>query len=97
MDNLVFGLAIKDRDGKAIYGPNTKETREKIVLKKGNHFITITINDNFISPGVYVLEAGIFNDSQTVCHDYVSIKNAITFVGLERHGYVYTQPEWTIE
>lgn len=85
LDNLVFGVSIKDKDGKAIYGPNTKETNEKINFKKGEHVVTMTVNENVISPGVYVIEAGLFDETQTICHDYVKIKNAITFVGLERH------------
>ena len=55
------------------------------------------IKDNIFSPGKYTLEAGIFNTDQTICYDYISIKDALTIVGVERHGYAYTEPEWTIK
>ena len=96
LEDLVFGVGIKNKKGDSIYGPNTKESNKTINIKKGKGQISITINPNVFSPGNYVLEAGIFNQSLTVTYDYVSIKNAITFVGIERQGYVYIEPEWTI-
>lgn len=96
LEGLVFGFALKNKKGESIYGPNTKESRQKVDLHKGRGKITIHINQNIFAPGSYTIEAGIFNDTQTVCHDYISLKDTITFVGLERHGYVYIKPEWTL-
>ncbi len=97
LDSLILGVSIKDKDGKSIYGPNTKESNQLINYQRGEHHITMSIEDNVISPGVYTLEVGLFDETQTICHDYVSIKNAITFVGLERNGYVYVQPKWKVD
>ena len=96
LENLVFGVGLKNKKGDSIYGPNTKESQINVNLKKGKGLIIMTVVQNVFAPGNYTLDAGFFNESQTVSHDYVSIKNAITFVGLERNGYVYIKPEWTI-
>ena len=97
LEDIIFGIAIKDREGNSIYGPNTKESKFNWKVSKGEGSITLYIDENVFSPGVYNLEAGIFNESETICHDYISIKNAITFVGLGRHGYVYVQPKWSTD
>ena len=96
LENLIFGVGLKNKKGDSIYGPNTKESKVAVNFKKGKGHIIMTINNNVFAPGSYVLEAGFFDESQTITHDYVSIKNAITFVGIERHGYVYVEPEWII-
>ena len=96
IEDVVFGVGLKNKNGDSIYGPNTKESKIPLHLKKGEGQIVMNVSENVFSPGTYTLEAGFFNDSQTISHDYISIKNAITFVGIERHGYVYIQPEWII-
>lgn len=96
LKDLVFGVAIKNKQGQSIYGPNTKETNQLVNLKKGLGSISLKINHNIFAPGFYNLEAGFFNDSETICHDYISVNDAITFVGVERHGYVYVESEWII-
>lgn len=94
---LVFGIAIKDaKSDSIIYGPNTQESDIFIDAKQGKGSVTLSVSNNIISPGVYNIEAGFFNESQTVGHDYVKLENAITFVGTERHGYVYVEPKWAI-
>ncbi len=97
MDNVVFGVSLKNDKGDSIYGPNTDETNQPVTLKAGGGTIELKIKDNIFSPGKYTLEAGIFNTDQTICYDYISIKDALTIVGVERHGYAYTEPEWTIK
>lgn len=96
IENIVFGVGIKNKKGDSVYGPNTKESRILFDVKKGSGSITLSVSNNVISPGVYTLDAGIFDSSQIVCHDYISVKNAVTFVGIERHGYVYIEPKWTV-
>ncbi len=97
MNNIVFGVSIKNSKGDSIYGPNTEESNKPIRLKKGSGTIELHIADNIFTPGKYTLDAGIFNTDQTICYDYISIKEAITIVGIERHGYAYIEPEWTIK
>ena len=97
VNDLVFGIAIKSKQGESIYGPNTKESDLSISLKKGKGSITLVVEDNIFSPGIYDIEAGIFNDNSTLCYDYRKFKNAITFTGKGRFGYVYINPEWTIK
>ncbi len=96
IDDLVFGLSLKDHEGQSLYGPNTKESKIPLSFKKGRGSLTVSVANNVFSPGSYTLEAGFFDETETICHDYVSIKNAITFVGIGRHGYVYVQPEWHV-
>lgn len=94
--DAVFGMAFKTKKGDSIFGPNTKESHVSLNIRKGKGAIELHVNNNVIAPGAYMLDAGIFDDSQTICHDYISIENAITFVGAERHGYVYLEPKWVI-
>lgn len=94
--DVIFGVAIKDKNGNSIYGPNTKNSKFNWSINKGKGIIGLEIDNNIFSAGTYVLDAGIFNEAETICHDYVSIKNAITIVGLERHGYIYIEPKWTV-
>ncbi len=96
LEDIVFGFAIKNNKNDSIYGPNTKEAKLPITMHKGKGKITLQVENNVFSPGSYTIEAGLFNDNQTSSHDYISLKNAITFVGKERHGYVYVEPKWTI-
>lgn len=97
MKDLVFGVALKNKRGESVYGPNTKESQTPIDLKKGKGTITMALDTNVFSPGFYSLDAGFFNDSQTICHDYISVNDAVTFVGIERHGYVHVEPKWVID
>ncbi len=97
VDDLVFGLSIKSKTDESIYGPNTGESNTKISLKKGKGSVSLSVSNNIFSPGVYDIEAGIFNNNSTVRYDYMKCKDAITFVGKGRFGYVYSQPEWTIK
>jgi ABC-2 type transport system ATP-binding protein len=97
MDNVVFGVSMKNNKGDSIYGPNTDESNQPVNLKKGGGIIEMNIKDNIFAPGVYTLEAGIFNIDQTICYDFISIKEAVTIVGIERHGYAYVEPEWVIK
>jgi ABC-2 type transport system ATP-binding protein len=97
LKDVVFGVGIKNKKGDSVYGPNTKESRMPLDIKKGKGSITLSVANNVIAPGSYALDAGFFDDSQTVCHDYISVRNALTFVGIERHGYVYVEPKWTIK
>lgn len=96
MEDLVLGFGLKNKMGQSVYGPNTKESRQKVNLKKGKGKLSLKVNDNIFSPGFYTIDVGFFNNTQTVCYDYISLKDAVTFVGIERHGYVYVEPEWTI-
>lgn len=97
LKSIVFGIALKNKQGQSIYGPNTKESNLLLDLEKGKRTISVTIKDNIFSPGFYSLEAGFFNESGSICHDYVSVSDALTFVGIERHGYVHVEPEWVIK
>ncbi len=97
IDNIVFGVSIKNSKGDSIYGPNTEESNKPISLKSGGGTIELHVAENIFSPGKYTLDAGIFNTDQTICYDYISIKEAITIVGIERHGYAYIEPEWIIK
>lgn len=96
LQDLIFGFGLKEKKGESVYGPNTKESRLNIDVLKGKGKISLRVENNVFSPGFYTIDAGFFNDTQTVCHDYISVKDAINFVGIERHGYVYVEPKWTI-
>lgn len=96
LDNVVFGVAIKSSSGESIYGPNTKESRLSVNIKKGKGSFELFVKNNVFAPGSYTVDAGVFSYDTTACYDYVSLKDGITFVGLERHGYAYVEPQWTI-
>lgn len=93
--NIVFGVGLKSKSNESIYGPNTKESQLAIDIKKGQGSFELHIKDNIFSPGTYTVDAGVFNSDHTICYDYTSLKNALTIVGAERHGYAYVEPEWT--
>ncbi len=97
LSNLIIGVGIKNKAGESIYGPNTSETNLVVDIKKGKSMFEIHITDNVFSPGIYTIEAGIFDNDNITCYDYISLENAVTFVGVERHGYAYVEPEWIIK
>ncbi len=96
IDDVVFGVGLKNDKNDSIYGPNTEESRFQMNIRQGQGQITMTVKDNIFSPGYYTLDAGFFDADNTTCHDFISVKDALTFVGVERHGYVYVEPKWTI-
>lgn len=96
-NNLTFGVGLKNKQKESIYGPNTKESNQQVDIKIGKGTITLKVENNVFSPGSYTLDAGFFNNNQTTCYDYISVKDAVVFVGVERHGYAYVEPKWTIK
>lgn len=94
--DVVFGVGLKNKSNESVYGPNTKESKIAIDLKKGKGTFELFIKENIFSPGAYTIDAGVFNGDHTICYDYTSLKNALTIVGVERHGYAYVEPKWTI-
>lgn len=96
IENVVLGVGIKSVLGESIYGPNTKESQLNVNIKRGISKFELSIRDNIFAPGSYAIDVGVFSYDTATCYDYVSLKNGITFVGVERHGYAYVEPEWII-
>lgn len=70
IERPVFGLSLDAADGTHITGPNTRRSGFKIPSVQGNGFVELTIRDNQLNKGVYVVTAGLFNWDSTRTYDF---------------------------
>lgn len=95
ISNPVFGLALVNRDGTIVTGPNTQEAGVTTGNINGQGEIRIHFKNNPFAPDRYTFMVGCFNEKHTVPYDFVRNAGALQIIGKERHGLIHLEPTWS--
>lgn len=98
INQIVCGISINDTDDLSIIGPNTDES--KLILTQEELGKEGTIKAKFklnpLSPGIYTVTVGLFNERGTSPLDFYSKAQSFKVIGKARHGKITTEPAWKI-
>jgi ABC-2 type transport system ATP-binding protein len=96
-ENVVAGIDIIDAEREeSILGPNTKESKVSVGLRASGT-ITAEFDQNPLSPKVYNITAGIFNQEETFAYDLAENIRQFKVIGKPRHGKIYIEPRWQLK
>jgi len=91
---VVIGVDIIDDQGVSILGPNTDESKEKVILKSDG-VVTAAFSVNPLAPKAYAITVGFFNETSTLAYDLVEDAAKFKVIGEGRHGKIYIEPRWS--
>lgn len=97
MKAMTCGISINDNQGISIMGPNTLESHYEIggKLLSQEGFIEAYFDKNPLSPAVYTVSVGLFNEQATQPHDFFAQSLSFKVIGKARHGKINIIPQWT--
>jgi ABC-type polysaccharide/polyol phosphate transport system ATPase subunit len=97
LPKLLLGVALYDRSGNYVFGPNTHLDGVAIPDTPGEHAVVYRVPRLTLLPGTYYVHAGLFSDGGLVLLDYrgnvVSIKVSAHYFA---EGAFYLDHEWEV-
>jgi ABC-type polysaccharide/polyol phosphate transport system ATPase subunit len=97
LPKLLLGVALYDRSGNYVFGPNTHLDGVAIPDAAGEHAVVYRVPRLTLLPGTYYVHVGLFSDGGLVLLDYhgnvVSIKVSADYFA---EGALYLDHEWEV-
>ena len=94
---LLVGVALYDREGKYLFGPNTYLDKYQIPETQGEHTVTYSLEKIPLLSGTYFIDVGIFTNGGMVCLDFLpkvlSFEVRCDFLG---DGLIHLPHKWEV-